>query len=142
MLEWIPDYGLLALFIVSFLAATLIPFSSEVALVAAIKFSGDPFTALAVASAGNILACMFNYGMGYFFRVKAEKRLLAQGWGRRALDFWDQYGRWSLLLNWMPLIGDPITVAAGIGRFRFWEFMLMVTLLRVGRYLVVMWFFV
>lgn len=138
MTELIESFGGPGLLIVSFLAATLLPFSSEVALFTAVALGLPAGEALAWASVGNVAACVFNYGLGYFFRDKADARIQQSRWGRRAIGLWQQYGVWALLLNWAPLIGDPITIAAGLGRFNFWVFLSLVTLLRVGRYILVL----
>jgi membrane protein YqaA with SNARE-associated domain len=138
MTDLIIEYGGAGLLIVSFLAATLLPFSSELALFTAVAVGLPAGEALIWASVGNVSACVFNYGLGYFFREKADVKIQESRWGRRAMQLWHKYGVWALLLNWAPLIGDPITVAAGLGRFNFWIFLLLVTLLRVGRYLLVL----
>jgi membrane protein YqaA with SNARE-associated domain len=140
MIELVLEYGLPGLFIVSFLAATLLPFSSEVALFTAVSVGLPADEALIWASSGNILACIFNYGLGYFARTKADRSLQSSRWGKKATELWEKYGVWSLLMNWAPLIGDPITVLAGLGRTRFWIFLLMVTLLRTGRYVLILYF--
>ncbi len=137
--NYLANWGLYGLFLICFLAATLIPFSSEIAVIAAIKMGFTAGEVLFWATSGNVLACFFNYFLGYFFRVKALSRLQKEGWGRKALQFWEKYGIWSLLLNWMPLIGDPLTVAAGIGRLDLRIFFAMVALLRFARYVVIVW---
>jgi membrane protein YqaA with SNARE-associated domain len=140
MTDLVLEYGLPGLFIVSFLAATLLPFSSEVALFTAVSLGLPANEALVWASSGNILACIFNYGLGYFARARADRSLESSRWGRKATSLWEKYGIWTLMLNWMPLIGDPVTVLAGLGRTRFWVFLLMVALLRTGRYIVILYF--
>ncbi|MCC5927470.1 MAG: DedA family protein [Bacteroidetes bacterium] len=138
MTDLVIEYGGLGLLIVSFLAATLLPFSSEVALFTAVSVGLPATEALIWASVGNVSACIFNYGLGYFFREKADASIQKSSWGRRAMQLWQKYGVWALLLNWAPLIGDPITIAAGLGRFNFWIFLILVVLLRVGRYMLVL----
>lgn len=137
-MEFLLDYGLLGLFLASFLAATLLPFSSELAVIGAVSIGFSKVDVLIWASAGNVLACIFNYGLGYYFRKKTLPKIQASNWGQKALRSWEKYGYWSLLLNWAPLIGDPITVAAGLGRFNFLYFLCFVLLLRVGRYILVL----
>jgi membrane protein YqaA with SNARE-associated domain len=140
MIDLVLEYGLPGLFIVSFLAATILPFSSEVALFTAVSVGLPANEALLWASTGNILACVFNYGIGYYSRAKADHSLKSSRWGRKAIELWNSYGVWSLLLNWAPLIGDPITILAGLGRTRFWVFLMMVALLRTGRYVLILYF--
>ena len=100
------------------------------------KFS--PLLLIAVASAGNILGSCVNWLLGGFaerfrdrkwFPVSPQALDRAQGWYRR-------YGRWSLLLSWVPVVGDPLTVAAGVMREPFLPFLLLVALAKTGRYLV------
>lgn len=138
MQELVIEYGVWGLFLASFLAATLLPFSSEIALIAAVNLGIDRESALISASVGNVLACLVNYLLGYFFRAKALASLKEGKWGTRALNFWERYGPFTLLLNWAPLIGDPVTIAAGIGRFNFWWFLLAIVTLRVGRYMLIL----
>jgi membrane protein YqaA with SNARE-associated domain len=126
------------LFAVAFVAATILPAHSEVALVGLLltgKFS--PVLLIAVAAAGNILGSCVNWLLGGFaerfrdrnwFPVSAQALDKAQGWYRR-------YGRWSLLLSWAPVIGDPLTVAAGFLREPFWSFLLLVAIAKTVRYL-------
>lgn len=127
------------LFAVAFVAATILPAHSEVALVGLLlsgKFS--PLLLIAVASAGNILGSCVNWLLGGFaerfrdrkwFPVSPKALDRAQGWYRR-------YGRWSLLLSWAPVIGDPLTVAAGFLREPFWSFLVLVTIAKTVRYVV------
>lgn len=135
------DLGIYSgLFFVAFLAATILPAQSELGL-AGLVLSGDQPVALlvAVASAGNILGAVVNWGLGRaierfagrrWFPVKPERLDRAAAWYRR-------YGRWSLLLSWAPLIGDPLTVAAGVLREPLATFLVLVTLAKTGRYIAV-----
>ncbi len=133
-------YG--GLFLAAFLAATIIPAQSE-ALLLALGASGKypVLLLLAVASVGNILGSVVNWWLGrraYHFRYKRwfpvkEKTLdKAQNWYRR-------YGRWSLLLSWVPFIGDPLTVAAGALREKLWVFIPLVAAGKVARYIAVLY---
>ena len=133
------------LFAAAFLAATVFPAQSE-AVLAGLILSGDyPVAALvAVASVGNVLGAVVNWAIGRgierfkdrrWFPAGPETLARAQGWYRR-------YGRWSLLLSWAPFIGDPLTVAAGVMREPFPVFLALVTVAKVGRYLVLAAFLV
>ncbi|HWV41487.1 YqaA family protein [Pseudorhodoplanes sp.] len=126
------------LFAVAFIAATILPAQSEVALVG-LLLSGQfsPWLLIAVASAGNILGSCVNWLVGGFaerfrdrkwFPVSPRALDKAQGWYHR-------YGRWSLLLSWVPVIGDPLTVAAGFLREPFWSFLILVSIAKTARYL-------
>ena len=132
--SWVLEHGLPALFAVAFLAATLVPVSSEAALVAVLAAGVPALSALAVASAGNGLACGLNYAIGRFFREKTGRRLRASRAGRKALAWMERLGPWSLALTWLPVVGDPLTVAAGYARTSPLLFAAVVLPLRVARY--------
>ncbi len=135
--EWALAAGPLGLFVVSFLAATLVPLSSEVALVAALAAGVPPLEALVACSLGNSLAVMVNWALGRSFRARTERRLQASRSGRAALGWTDRWGLWSLALSPLPIVGDPVTVVAGIARVSPWLFGAVVIPLRVGRYLLI-----
>lgn len=131
----------LGLFLTAFLAATLVPFSSEALLVAMQVSGGFPVAGLlAAASLGNTFGAVANWGLGRFclqwrdrnwFPVKRRELDRASAWFNR-------YGIWSLLLAWVPVIGDPITLAAGVLRTRFLPFLLLVAISKTGRYAVLL----
>ena len=126
------------LFMAAFLAATLLPAQSEAVVVALLVGGYLPWLVLTVASVGNILGSVVNWGLGRgveHFRHRpwfpGSPAALA-----RAEIWYRKYGRWTLLLAWVPIIGDPLTVVAGILRERFWVFLLLVSISKIGRYLV------
>lgn len=127
------------MFASALLAATLVPAQSEAVLVAFLLL-GEHSTALMLiaASAGNVLGSIINYALGHFVQSFSDRRWFPVS--ERALDkassAYHRYGRWSLLLSWVPIIGDPLTVVAGVLREPFWSFLVLVTLAKVGRYLV------
>jgi membrane protein YqaA with SNARE-associated domain len=114
---WVIDYGLFGLALIAFLAATVLPFSSEVAVVAALQLGLSPVAVLVYAAAGNSLGAMTNYGLGWLLTKPALKRLRRQQWGVRALTWARRYGGWCLAASWMPLVGDPIMLVGGVLRF-------------------------
>lgn len=130
---------LTGLFFSAFLAATLLPLQSEAVLVALLLGGAHAtWLLLVVATAGNVLGSLVNWLLGRsleryrqrrWFPVSEERLQQAQHWYAR-------YGRWSLLLSWMPLIGDPLTLAAGVMREPLWRFLLLVGLAKAGRYAV------
>ncbi len=122
------------LFFSAFLAATLLPFSSEAALVAALISGMDKQTALLAASAGNILAIMVNFSLGYWLSSWAHRKVLHSRMGRRAFLLSKKYGYATLLLSPLPLIGDPVTLAAGVLRLNIWLFLIIAGGLRIVRY--------
>lgn len=125
------------LFAASFLAATILPFPSEVML-AGLLLAGDfPWPVLlAVATAGNVLGSVVNWSLGRFllhfrdrrwFPVKPESYARMERWFAR-------WGVWLLLLAWLPVVGDPLTVVAGALRVNLALFVLLVGLGKLGRY--------
>jgi membrane protein YqaA with SNARE-associated domain len=127
------------LFAAAFLAATIFPFQSELVLLC-LLLSGDyPWPVLlAVATMGNVLGAVVNWGIGRFFvhfrdrrwfPVKPATYLRVERWYRR-------YGVWSLLLAWLPIVGDPLTVVAGALRANLALFVALVTVGKLGRYAV------
>ena len=128
------------LFIAAFLAATILPAQSEAGLAALILASPASVTLLvATASLGHLLGPVVNWYLGRginrftgkpWFPVTADQLSRATSWYHR-------YGRWSLLLSWVPFIGDPLTVVAGIMREPLLRFLLIVGLAKTSRYIVV-----
>lgn len=128
--------GLGGLFLAAFVASTLFPASSE-AVLGGLVASGayDPWLLIATASVGNILGASVNWTLG---RWAAQTRWVQDSRNiARASAWFQRYGTWSLLLSWLPIIGDPLTLAAGLARLRFPLFLLPVASGKVGRYLAV-----
>lgn len=114
------DLGLPGLFLASFLAATVLPFSSEALLVLMLQGPWSGLSLWGVASLGNTLGGLTNYGLG---RWLPEGRTLR--WfgvdparGVRWQVFVRRYGAWGALLCWLPVVGDPIAIALGLFRAR------------------------
>ena len=130
----------LTVFSSAFIAATLLPAQSELVLGGFLASGNYPFwLLLGVASLGNILGSWVNWVLGRYFHhfhnrrwfpIKQPALIKAENWYRK-------YGRWSLLLSWAPFVGDPITLVAGVLREPVWSFLLLVTIAKTGRYLVV-----
>lgn len=138
-IDQISDIAVYAgLFAAAFLAATVVPAQSE-AILTGLVLRGDHalWALIAVASLGNVLGATVNWGLGRGFeRFHDRKWFPLKG---PALDrtrgWYSRYGRWSLLLSWVPFIGDPLTVVAGIMRESLAVFLVFVTIGKVGRYL-------
>lgn len=134
------EAGYAGLFLSAFLAATLIPLSSEAVLAVLSSAQGFDLAMLVlVATAGNTLGAAVNWVLGRYclhwrgrrwFPIDQEKLDGATRWFRR-------YGVWSLLLAWLPIIGDPLTFAAGLLGVRFPLFLLLVAIGKGARYVVV-----
>ncbi|MCB1164871.1 MAG: DedA family protein [Leptospiraceae bacterium] len=127
------------LFAAAFLAATILPFSSELAFSGAILGGLDPWKCLVVASAGNCLACSVNYAGGYILGRPFLIRMLRRRRGRRIYRFVHKSEILALLFSWTPIAGDPITLAAGALRTNPWIFHSLVWPLRIGRYLAILY---
>jgi membrane protein YqaA with SNARE-associated domain len=129
----------IGLFLAAFGAATLLPMQSEGVLVGML-LSGQyvASTLLAVATFGNVLGSALNWILGRSIERFRHKRWfpVRENQLEKAQQFYLRYGRWSLLLSWVPIIGDPLTVVAGVMREPFWSFLLLVTLAKGVRYLV------
>lgn len=127
----------LGLFLTAFIAATLLPLQSEAALVGLLLADYSPWLMIGVASAGNILGSIVNWLLGRWIERFRHKRWfpVSEAGLARAQRWYQKYGKWSLLLSWVPLLGDPLTVVAGVLRERFAVFLLLVSAAKIGRYL-------
>jgi len=123
-----------ALFFSAFLAATIFPFSSEVTFIAALMNDMPLSNALLFASSGNILAITANYWFGYWLYEKTKTKLQKSKIGKKSLACGNRYGYLILLFSWLPVIGDPLTLVAGLLRLNFIWFLLIAGFLRIARY--------
>lgn len=130
----------LSLFFAALLSATLLPGSSEVLLVALAMNGHNMVLLWAVATLGNTVGSCVNYGLGRYalhwqhkrwFPVSPQQLIKGQQW-------FANYGKWSLLLAWMPVIGDPITLFAGIMRLRVDVFVLLTLIGKAARYAILL----
>ena len=131
-------YG--GLFAVAFAAATILPMQSEAALAGLLVNGSFPTAILiAVASLGNVLGSVVNWLIGRGIERFSGRPWIPAGPSKldRATNWYRRYGRWSLLLSWAPVVGDPLTVVAGALREPLWSFVAIVTVAKVMRYLVV-----
>ncbi|RWL02479.1 MAG: DedA family protein [Mesorhizobium sp.] len=131
-------YG--GLFALAFAAATILPAQSEAALTGLLTTgSFSPAMLVVISSLGNVLGSVVNWGLG-----RGIERFRDEPWFplrparlNRATNWYHRYGRWSLLLSWMPIVGDPLTVVAGVLREPLWSFVAIVAVAKVSRYLLV-----
>ncbi len=126
------------LFIISFLAATILPLSSELVLsTMLLTDSFDKYLLLVVASFGNILGSSVNWYLGKKILIFKDKKWFPANEKQIAKGeiYFKKYGIWSLLLAWVPIIGDPLTVVAGILRVKFFTFFLLVSISKISRYI-------
>jgi membrane protein YqaA with SNARE-associated domain len=128
------------LFLAALAAGSIFPVPSEAALVAMILTSDNPvWIAVAVATTGNVTGSMINWFLG-----RGIERLRGTRWFpvseasvERAGRWYHKYGRWSLLLSFVPIIGDPLTIIAGVMKESLWFFVAVVTIAKLGRYVAV-----
>lgn len=133
---------LAGLFLSAFGAATLLPLQSEAVLVGLLLLERfPPWLLLAVATAGNVLGSVLNWVLGRAFERLRERRWFPVDAQQlvRAQGIYHRYGRWSLLLSWVPVIGDPLTLVAGVMREPLWSFVAIVLVAKLGRYAVLAW---
>ena len=130
----------LSLFFISFLAATILPFSSEFTLAGLISTSNyDNLLLLVFASFGNVLGSVFNWGLGFYARNLTIKKWFPfkETQIERSSKWFSKFGKWSLLFAWIPIVGDPLTFVAGLLRVRFFDFIILVAIGKVCRYLII-----
>jgi len=133
----------LSLFVISFLAATILPFSSELTLASLMATSNyDSILLLIVASLGNVLGSVVNWILGFYSRSLSKKRWFPfkDQQIKKSTSWFNRFGKWSLLFAWVPIIGDPLTVAAGLLRVKFVEFLTFVAIGKIGRYFLIYYF--
>ena len=129
--------GYAGLFGSAFLSATLLPGSSEIALLALLaREKSDPLILILVATLGNVLGSIVNWSMGRFLAHFRNRRWFPvnQRSYDRAIAWYQRYGVWSLLFSWVPVVGDPLTVVAGALRVDIRWFITLVTLGKAARY--------
>jgi membrane protein YqaA with SNARE-associated domain len=126
----------LTLFITAFISATLFPLGSEALLIYDITQGHNIYLLLFFATFGNSLGSVINYFLG----LKGEeylinKKLLNEKYISKTKTYFDKYGFWSILFSWLPIIGDPITFVAGILKYDFRKFLILVIIAKFSRYL-------
>ncbi|MDH5761550.1 MAG: DedA family protein [Nitrospinota bacterium] len=138
-METFAELGYLGLFVAAFLAATILPLSSEVVLSALLLGGWSPVALVSVATVGNVLGSLTNYALGYWAGPKVGNKWLkiSEEEFVKAERRFAKYGLFSLCFAWVPVIGDPITVVAGILRVRLLWFVVLVTAGKLLRYIAV-----
>ena len=131
----------ISLFISSFLAASLFPASSEVLLLALLQQGYLPSLLFIVATAGNTLGSCLNWYLGSKLEQYKHQRWfpVAPAALERAQQHFQHFGSWSLLFAWLPIIGDPLTLIAGVLKVRFRLFLVLVFSGKALRYAVLIW---
>ena len=130
----------LSLFFISFLSATVLPFSSELTLAGLIATSDyDNLLLLIVASFGNVLGSVVNWALGSYSRNLTTKKWFPfkETQIEKSSKWFRKFGKWSLLFAWVPVLGDPLTLIAGLLRVKFLDFIILVAIGKVSRYLII-----
>ncbi len=128
----------ISLFFSALVAATILPMQSESVLAALLLASNYPVsTLIIVATVGNVLGSVVNWYLGrYLLRFKHRRWFpSSDAQLARAQNWYRRYGRWSLLGSWLPIVGDPLTVVAGVMREPFLPFLILVAIAKATRYL-------
>ena len=134
------DASLWSLFASAFLSSTLLPGSSEAVLVyLASNAAHSPLTLLLVAAAGNTLGGMTSWGIGRLIAYKYPARGLMKPTHQKAVERLQHWGSPLLLLSWLPVIGDPLCVAAGWLRVHWLLSLLFIGVGKTARYAVILY---
>ncbi len=139
MEELLLKHGLPALFLLSFLASTVVPLGSEWLLIALIV-KGLPVEPLVItATLGNSLGACTTYAVGLWGSTLLIDKVLRLDRKKitQAMALYSKYGSWSLLFSWLPIIGDPLCLTAGLLKFKFPLFVALIVLGKLGRYVAV-----
>ncbi|RZO89042.1 MAG: DedA family protein [alpha proteobacterium HIMB59] len=130
------------LFLISFLAATILPFSSELILTTMyLSNLFETYFLLIFASIGNILGSITNWYLGKKITIFQDRKWFPVSPDQldRSQKYFQKYGLWSLLLAWVPIIGDPLTLLAGVLNVRFSLFLILVSISKISRYLFILY---
>ncbi|MDQ7011205.1 MAG: YqaA family protein [Mariprofundaceae bacterium] len=130
-----------ALFFSALISSTLLPGGSEALLLYRLNEGADPLDVVLVATTGNVLGSFITYGMGRLGNEAIHRKWLriSEQQTERAERWFEKYGRPSLLFAWLPVVGDPLCLVAGLLRCSVISFLLLVTLGKLGRYAFLAW---
>jgi membrane protein YqaA with SNARE-associated domain len=131
-------YG--GLFLTALAAGSILPMQSEAALAGLLLATElSPVALVTVATVGNVAGSAINWFLGRGVERFKDRKWFPVGGPmlERAKVWYRRYGRWSLLLSWVPVIGDPLTVVAGVMREPFSTFIVLVAIAKLARYIAV-----
>ena len=135
------DLGYLGLFVGSFLAATIVPFSADVLLIGMLVAGGSPWLVIGVATAGNFLGGLTSYGIGRIGKWEwIEKLGVKPETLEKQKAKVDRWGAWLALLSWVPFVGDIFAVALGFYRSKFVPSAIFMLIGKAGRF--VAWYLI
>ena len=141
-MEYFSELGYFGLFVAAFLAATILPLSSEIVLSALLLSGLSPIVLVTIAITGNVFGSLTNYALGYWASLGVIKKWLkiSEEEFVRAEQRFVKYGLFSLCFAWVPIIGDPLTVLAGVLRIQLLWFVILVSVGKLMRYIVISYF--
>ena len=138
-MEHFTDFGYVGLFLASFLAATILPLSSEVVLGVLLLHDFNPTLLVGVATCGNVLGSFANYVIGFWgsaFLVNKVLRI-SSAESIKVQQTFKKYGVFSLFFAWVPVVGDPLTFVAGLLKTDLLIFFILVTSGKLIRYVLI-----
>ncbi len=138
-METLLEPGYLGMFFSAFLAATVLPFSSDIIYGLMLLNQYDPFWTTVMASLGNSLGGMSSYFLGYFgYWVFIEKYLQVK---KAKVEAWQEkvarFGSWPALITWLPVIGDPIAIALGFFKLNVYKVAVLMLIGKSLRYITI-----
>jgi membrane protein YqaA with SNARE-associated domain len=138
-MEYFTEFGYVGLFLASFLAATILPLSSEVVLSFLLLNHLNPIILVSVATFGNVLGALVNYAIGFWGSLFFIRKILkiSENEFVKAKQRFQKYGVFSLLFAWVPVIGDPLTVVAGVLEINVLIFFMLVASGKLIRYVII-----
>ena len=138
-MEYFAEFGYVGLFFASFLAATILPLSSEVILSFLLLNNLNPIILVSVATFGNVLGSFVNYAIGVWGSIFFIRKVLkiSEDEFVKAKQRFQKYGVFSLFFAWVPVIGDPLTVVAGVLKINILIFFIMITSGKLIRYVII-----
>lgn len=138
-MEYFINFDYIGLFLASFLAATILPVSSEIVLAFLLLNNLNPIILIGIATLGNVLGSFVNYALGFYGSLCIIKSLfnISDDKFIKAKQRFKKYGIYSLLFAWLPVIGDPLTIIAGVLKINILVFFIMVTSGKLIRYAVI-----
>ena len=138
-MEYFSELGYFGLFVAAFLAATILPLSSEIVLSTLLLSGQSPVALVIIATIGNVLGSLTNYALGYWASIEVVKKWLkiTEEEFVKAEQRFVKYGLFSLLFAWIPIVGDPLTIVAGVLRIRLLWFVILVAAGKFIRYVII-----
>jgi membrane protein YqaA with SNARE-associated domain len=132
------------LFFSALISSTLFPGGSEALLLYRLYEGANVYSLVVIATVGNILGSLITYGIGRFGNEVIHKKWLRMSkiQVERSERWFEQYGRSSLLFAWLPVVGDPLCLVAGLLRCDLISFLILVTIGKLARYVALAWSFI